>query len=411
MTTRNIYRKTYLGPAPYVHLRPYDSYQKVAHGGNSPVVNGKRVYTENGYTSDVEILRNPPCRMRSPGYAWVNGAMFTLGAKPESDSPIVFPTAYDALPKLHTKWKESQFDLGVSAGEGKEAWRMMADRLGSLARAANAIRKGDLQDALRHMLGQVPSGAKKRAQQALNSRDITGAWLETQLGWLPTVNDIYNAAEHVKFVPSSRNRIKAAIVTKTGVRAANYTEPKFEVRGSTVFGTSVIIDVYRRPTEIERLGLTNPPGVIYNLTSGSWLVDYFLPIGEALEKMSAVGQLPVQKVIVTQFSKMEGRTRITSYSGEIAGVQVQPDNSPTAVAVARVYHVDRQIGGSLHDVISAYAWAPNIGAPSFDLSTRQMMNTLAVATNALNNVMGAGMTDRLRRFNSWRRRVSRNYTE
>lgn len=310
MTTREIHSKTYLGPAAYEYMRPYDSYDRVSHGGNSPVVNGKRIYSENGYTSNVTILRNPPCRMRSPGWPWVDGAMFTLGAKPESDTTISYPSAYDVLPKLHEKWKASQFDLGVSAGEGKEAWRMMADRLGSLARAANSMRKGDLQDALRHMLGQVPAGAKKRAQQALNLRDVTGAWLETSLGWLPTVNDIYNAAEHVKFVPSSRNRIKAAIVTKTGVRAANYAEPKFDVRGTTVFGTSVIIDVYRNPTELERLGLTNPPGVLYNLTSGSWLVDYFLPIGEAIERMSAVGQLPVQKVIVTNFSKMEGRTRI-----------------------------------------------------------------------------------------------------
>lgn len=386
MSSRHRYSKTWLGTATIAAQRPYDEYRRDSEGGNSPRVNGRRIFTENGYTCDISFDRNPPCQFSSsPTGPWSNASMFPLGAKPEPAETLDYPTAYEVLPRLREKWRQSEFNIGVAAGESKETLKMMTDRIGSIARAARAMRKGNLQDALRHMTGQVPRDASRRAATALNLGDVTGAWLETNLGWSPTLSEIYNLSEHVKFVPQN-NRIRAAIVKPLTARAASYTDPAFQCTGGGTYGTSVIVDVYRNPTIAERLGLRDPAGVVWELATLSFLVDYFVPIGNSIANAMSVSELPVQKVIVTRFYKFEGRTRLVgNYAG---GLYVKQVKSPTNVAIHKQYTMERAIGGTIHDVISTLAWAPDIVAPKVDLSTRQLLTTAALATEALRKLVG-----------------------
>ncbi|UHM27613.1 MAG: maturation protein [Fushun levivirus 1] len=149
---------------------------------------------------------------------------------------------------------------------------MIANRLIQGLRVVQSLRKGRLGDAARH-LGIKKSTARKRA------RDLSGLQLEISFGWLPTIADV-----------------------QKGVAVLNGPLPYGKARGaSTIEDTLVIQDGFWRTThkvrihthvaaflEVEnpgmdlaqRLGLTDPLPIVYELIPFSFVANWFFNLEE-----------------------------------------------------------------------------------------------------------------------------------
>lgn len=212
-----------------------------------------------------------------------------------------YPLRIDVVPKLLEKWRNSDFNVGVTVLEGRESARMVANRLISLANAARDLKKRNLSGAIGHLMGPVPRSSKRRAGRKLTSYDISGAWLELQYGWLPMVKDIYSLSEALK-VQGRKNRISA--YSKNEILTGTVNVGKVDVHQNEK-RLHMIVDCDHTPSMAERFGLTDPLTIAWELVPFSFVVDWFLPIGDTLEALHAVRALPATQCIETKVWKQK----------------------------------------------------------------------------------------------------------
>jgi hypothetical protein len=208
------------------------------------------------------------------------------------DSPPQ-PDLAKAVNKLLEKWRGSSFDAGVSIGEGKESVEMIIQRLRSLASSANALRKGNFGGALA-ALAHVNRGDRRNALKAMNSKYFSQAWLELQYGWKPLLNDIYAASEFVKTKPTV-GVIRTSVKETADIQSTNPSVyPKDHI--ALIVNERrrhLKVTVVNRPSTFERLGLTDPLTIAWELVPFSFVVDWVVPIGEVIQAMHAVNAMQV----------------------------------------------------------------------------------------------------------------------
>jgi hypothetical protein len=209
-----------------------------------------------------------------------------------------------ALNKLIGKWKESDLDAGVSLAEGKESVELIIQRLNSIANAARSLQKGNLGGALRH-LGPVPKPHKVRAQTKLNHKDPSSAFLELHLGWTPLVSDIY-AAANLNLQPITTKLITPWVRQKRG---STLTDPNHSRFIKDEVKVRLVAAVESQPTLAERLGLLNPATIAWERVPFSFVVDYFIPIGEAISNLENGWRMKTKYVM----SQTEVRTEVEAY--------------------------------------------------------------------------------------------------
>lgn len=227
----------------------------------------------------------------------------------------------------------SEFNFGVFLGEGHQALNMITDAANRIYRSLKAVRKGNLWsaavvlgldpkyiDAKTFSIRKTPftrkinvSGSRefstvsfvrpikpktlpgavktvdsrfyvdrkivhhdRQAQKAIASR-----WLELQYGWLPLLEDTKQAAEMVAqicnypFVKSYKARHK---------REKKMTPPSSYTQAIICDGLvrSQIIARMEEVSVAKLSGLTDPATVMWELVPYSFVVDWFIPIGNYL---------------------------------------------------------------------------------------------------------------------------------
>ncbi len=217
-----------------------------------------------------------------------------------------------ALSKLVDNWKNSDVNLGVSVGEGKESIGMVTQLMFSLAQSARAIRRGDIGGAVRHFKNPVPRRARKRAAKLLSQGDLSGSWLALSFGWVPMISDIYSALKYQPYdggyakISSGwvKGTASATVETVNGM-GGRVTKRDVRLRYVTVIRTP--------PSEWHRLGLANPALVAWELVPLSVVVDYFYPIGDAI---NALGVFQMDNSSVTTFleQRVDIKTKYPSFT-------------------------------------------------------------------------------------------------
>jgi hypothetical protein len=369
MSSVHIYSKTVYQPGN--SQSGFDLYQRDVEGGDTPsVLRREGIFTENGLSSWTEKAFNPSIKISfsGPSGPWSDSSMYSVGLKPIPEDSVSMPSVYDdLLPKLVTAWKESDFNVGVFAAEGKESIEMMVTRLRGLFQAARSLKRGNVGGALRNLTGRVPKSAQKRARARLDTGDVSGAYLEYHLGWAPMYRDLYEAAKALG-LRNHENVVRASVKHVGAIRAAG--QPNYEVvaKGKYHRILSAKCIVTREASTIERLGLTDPAGILWEATPFSFIVDYVLPIGRSLESMHAVAALPVKKIVLTTYDVFEGTVMPVS-KDYLGGVYLSEVSLP---AVSKTYHVERVVAGSIHDIISGWAFMPTSLTPKWDKGLKEI---------------------------------------
>lgn len=204
--------------------------------------------------------------------------------------------------------------LGQTLGELPETIEFIVKTVRRVARLYRAVRHGDLRDILsmlKKLKGQteylphlgefvdarlayaawVKGVLLKRGKKYLRkqlTRDTAAFWLEISFAWRPLIQDVYNACQVLS------NGLSNGPGFVVSHRESEALQPPFR-GGSTVVideefdgKREVTVEVGFRPTnsylwDLQKLGLTNPASLAWELIPMSFVVDWFVPVGNFLE--------------------------------------------------------------------------------------------------------------------------------
>jgi hypothetical protein len=209
--------------------------------------------------------------------------------------------------KMLTKLKGSDVNLAVAFAERKQLANMFTSFVPRIAEAYLLLKRGKLRAATKKLglttsslpdhfdkQGRIRKGApagRRQSQAAVHS-----VWLELQYGWRPLLDDIYGAAVAVakSQLRESRNRVvtrkryKGGDTTKIETQGARNVIREEIINRNYILETSTVAWFESASTvSATSLGLTNPAEVAWELMPYSFVIDWFLPLGNYLSMLDA----------------------------------------------------------------------------------------------------------------------------
>lgn len=221
-------------------------------------------------------------------YGWVNPQSFGPNLKARAEI------------QAYQKLKEQKVNLSVMAAEARKTASMMGDVGMTLARAAIAVRKGRFRQAARILRTDVPRQP--------------GNWLEWRYGWVPFCSELYGS---IDALASSRINPVGWMQSVKGVVWEPITHR--EVKSGTLsvehtskgrMGAFVRLDVEPTNSFLQTLGsvgVINPLDLAWELLPYSFVVDWFLPIGDWLNVLDAHAGYRFKSGSCTIKEELEGR--------------------------------------------------------------------------------------------------------
>jgi hypothetical protein len=235
---------------------------------------------------------------------WMNWDTYPIVGR-DDISPAVDARASSALLE---KIKDTNINLAQFFAERAQTVDLITDSATRIAKAALSIRKGNITGALKQLSGgkplpPLPKGIRSR-QTAKNShgsrsnQDLAAQnWLQLQYGWKPLLQDVYGAAEALAKANGE------SVFKRTVTSAASHHDVVNAVRYGGLSQTIVIRDehdfTYNRRLRctfqitnsaaktIAETGISNPALLAWELLPYSFVVDWFIPVGNFLEALDA----------------------------------------------------------------------------------------------------------------------------
>ena len=173
----------------------------------------------------------------------------------------------------------------------------VAKRVGQLANAMLSLKRGKWKQFKRHL------GLSKNLKKpgAHKFEDIPGLWLEYSFGWAPLISDIYTILDNT--FDSPKSKIEASVKresTRPYTKSTNYVEHKGESQTLCVAKACVNVQVdVPALAALSQYGITNPLAVAWELVPYSFVVDWFLPVGDYIEQMNATAGLILSDFNIT----------------------------------------------------------------------------------------------------------------
>lgn len=281
-----------------------------------------------------------------------------------------------AVTKALLKLKDSDINLGVAFGERKETTRMLLGTLKGLTKAARSLRKGNLK-------GVAEGLGLKGLKNAPRGQNFSNRWLELQYGWQPLYNDVFGAIQalHKSDLDDPRRymvTVKGSSMEKKSVSRSdnlNYAVRAI-LQTDTWEGAFVRLDYYLEnplTRALSSLGITNPLEVAWELVPFSFVVDWFIPVGNYLSVLDADVGYKFRAGSLSRLYKQSIRGGIIA-SGHNPGYT--PWNTYGSV-VARSMNLDRIV----------YSRSPLPRAPSFkspfSRNGRHIANAIALFASSL----------------------------
>lgn len=211
--------------------------------------------------------------------------------------------AYD---RFVSRLKGTASDMGVNLAEGHQAIGMVVERATTLRRAYLALRKGNF----RGMLDQLNVRPLPKHKRWRHARHGSALWLEYHFGWSPLIQDIHDACDVLQTSPSGTRDIRASGTARADVSgyssAVGYTGPTSAHGQITVkYGSKVEIN-NQNLFLANRLGLVNPASIAWELVPFSFLVDWFIPVGNFLNSYTDFLGVSFKEPYTTHFCKVSG---------------------------------------------------------------------------------------------------------
>lgn len=229
-----------------------------------------KVITEGWFNRDGKPVYLTNTRYWYPEY-WTNPVRHLNTSKsPYPDN--------QALRKLFDAILENKASMAVTFAERQSAIDMASEKVIRVFNAYRHIKRGNFQKGARALGIRTK---KPRSKQA------SGQWLELQYGWLPLISDAYTL---LNFKPFAGDYIKGRArdtVEYTSPLGSRVVHSKKVEYGCHVLVTDPMVGF------ANQAGLLNPALVVWELVPFSFVVDWFLPVGDHLDYLTALCGLSI----------------------------------------------------------------------------------------------------------------------
>lgn len=291
---------------------------------------------EHAYTMSATEIDHEFCvALTGTGYA-TRASSVSMGAKASFDPPVWDGNDQNKLiGRLREKLAGSSFHAGVTLGEGKMALGMLASSSTRVYQALRNLKRGNIpqmykaltssarnqrydkfrRDGYLHyddFLAREKRLDIRRKRQNEYDSDLSAIWLEAQYGWKPLLQDIHGAAAYV----AERLERPDVHVVRVRLRKTKKYEPMSgtPTRTELLNGqSSVSVQVVARISTVNHTalsGITDPVSVAWELVPWSFVVDWFLPIGDYLNAASFGSTVDATYVVSTRIRNQWSGFRI-----------------------------------------------------------------------------------------------------
>jgi len=245
----------------------------------------RRTYTDSNVWSQTDDgTWGPICNL---GTAPVTQAGYYVDYVDHIDG-----TTQEAVNRAMDAVKDAKFNFAQFVAERAQVASMVALTANKLATCLGCLRRRNFPGAFEALGLQFSSSHRFK-------KDLADNWLSLQYGWKPLLSDVKSAAEHLAETHLNRPyhiRVRKAVKRSTNPQEvtspwdiygdAGYrrwkwftrtTESKCELK-------FIVTNEYLR--EGTKLGITDPLLLAWELLPYSFVVDWFLPIGDFISKLT-----------------------------------------------------------------------------------------------------------------------------
>lgn len=286
------------------------------------------VLAPNYYTCNIAEINDPLVATYSnyrpnatlimANNAWWNGGVgFTVGIDSRDE--------YRLLGKLRESLAGSEFNLGVFLAEASPALGMIFNAATRIDRALRKFQRFDYAGAARALI----DGPVKKKSTFSSKKSASNNWLELQYGWLPLLKDAEAGAQflaHMSSVPLKRRVVSRIRKSVTGELMPDSTA--FTRTGDEVHLLQIVSYIEEVDT-VKLSGLSDPLSIVWERIPYSFVVDWFLPIGNFLQSR-ALAQA-VKGTFVRTYTK-----RLKSTGQTIRASYLQSLGPETALTVQNI---------------------------------------------------------------------------
>jgi hypothetical protein len=190
------------------------------------------------------------------------------------------------LNKLAEQVRGHSFDLGVNVAEASKSYGTVVSNLRSVGSALWHLKHGRLGQASR-VLGYGRSSQGILARR-LNSKDLTGRWLETQYAFMPLISQSYEAAKALESL--TKHRVLKFTATSSLRKVLDITSTtSYNTKCPMAYSKRLRAELSEDLSLQRSLGLVNPAEIAWEVVPYSFVVDWFLPVGSYI---AAWGVIP-----------------------------------------------------------------------------------------------------------------------
>lgn len=226
-----------------------------------------------------------------------------------------YPGQQDAYRKAYNRFlskaREGGASLGTAMVEARESFSMIHARTLTILNSFRAIRRGDVGSLIRELKLVDERAAKARTvfkSRGNQLRNGASHYLEYIFGWKPVVQDIADAISvlqsdypHSVFTGRGSERVVGSSFEATPwgyVRSEQQTRTRIQIRAHVAISNPNL-------ALANQLGFVNPAAIAYEVIPGSFLLNWFVPIGRFLESWTDWVGYSLSDIAVTRSSSAE----------------------------------------------------------------------------------------------------------
>lgn len=228
----------------------------------------------------------------------------TIGYRPPlnagSDFPLAFPNdlfnefwtsreEYTLLNRLLKKVKGHELNLGVSLAEVDKLAGTILGTVKTLVFGLEDLAKGNFARFARRFGASPPT---RDVVRALRLRDISGRFLEMRYAWTPAIQDAFEAAKAFEALSDGPRKATFHKSYRVGRQRKYNTNYCIGIPQAITISKSYVFEMYEEMDAFRSMGLTNPATILWERLPWSFVVDWFIPVGNYLD---LIGQVPYMK--------------------------------------------------------------------------------------------------------------------
>jgi hypothetical protein len=264
----------------------------------------KAVYRQGHYSgafhSNGSSTDTPPGY--EPGYLWDAGdldRMFRNMLVGTDYADISENNLFNARLKLLAKLSDLKSNLAVTLVEARKTSKLVVESCERIVNAYRAFRRGNI----------------KLVAELLNLRrpDVHKNWLSYRYGWIPLMSDVKGQAELFAQQIGLGGRPLSYKVSHKSVAGNDYDNSRYYVpwgggdpqllTETLKFDQDLRLKVWvelESPhlATLQQTGLTNPALTVWELVPYSFVVDWFISVGDYLQALTALQGVVIKKAMV-----------------------------------------------------------------------------------------------------------------